>query len=104
MTNEIRDMLSRFGNPVVVGRGLGVAMGIVVGAVIGALTGDSHCNVEETVHVGDHLLNDIVGAQELGMRTVWVEGFDASETEVRPTATIQRIADLPDALVRLAAS
>lgn len=62
------------------------------------------CRVEETVHVGDHLLNDIVGAQELGIRTVWLEGFDTSETEVRPTATIQRIADLPDALVHMAAS
>ena len=59
------------------------------------------CRVEETVHVGDHLLNDIVGAQDLGIRTVWVEGFDTSEREVTPTATIPRIADLPGALLRL---
>ena len=59
------------------------------------------CSIEEAVHVGDHLLNDIAGAQELGIRTVWLEGFDTSETDVNPTATIQRIADLPEALLRL---
>ena len=54
--------------------------------------------VDHTVFVGDHLRNDIMGAQELGMRTVWVEGFDTSELDVTPTASIKKIADLPDAL------
>ncbi len=57
--------------------------------------------VEHTVFVGDHLRNDIMGAQELGMRTVWVEGFDTSELDVTPTTSIKVIADLPDALERL---
>jgi HAD superfamily hydrolase (TIGR01509 family) len=54
-----------------------------------------------TVHVGDHLLNDIVGAKDVGMRTIWVEGFDDSEVEVSPTITISHIQDLPDAIERL---
>ncbi len=56
------------------------------------------CTAEHTVHVGDHLRNDIVGAQGVGMRTVWVEGFDTNEVDAIPTATIQRIGDLPEAL------
>jgi len=27
------------------------------------------------VHVGDHVINDVVGANRAGMRTVWIEGF-----------------------------
>jgi putative hydrolase of the HAD superfamily len=60
---------------------------------------DAH--IEHTVFVGDHLRNDIMGAQELGMRTVWVEGFDTSGLEITPTTSIEKIADLPDALERL---
>ncbi len=56
---------------------------------------------EQGVHVGDHLRNDIAGAHEAGIRSVWLEGFDESEMVVKPTATIQRIADLPLALDRL---
>ena len=51
--------------------------------------------------MGDHLRNDIAGAHGAGIRSVWVEGFDDSEMVVKPTATIQRIADLPLALDRL---
>lgn len=54
--------------------------------------------VSDTVHVGDHLLNDIVGANDVGMRTIWVEGFDHSEVKVSPTITITHIQDLPDAI------
>ena len=61
------------------------------------------CQAERTVHVGDHLRNDIVGAQGVGVRTVWVAGFDTSGQDVTPTATIQHIADLPEALDRLQA-
>ena len=50
---------------------------------------------EQGVHVGDHLRNDIAGAHEAGIRSVWLEGFDDSEIVVKPTTTIQRIADLP---------
>lgn len=57
--------------------------------------------VEHTVFVGDHLRNDIKGAQDVGMRTIWVEGFDTSELDVTPTTSIKKIADLPDALDRL---
>ncbi len=53
------------------------------------------------VHVGDHRRLDVLGGQRAGMRTVWVEGFDTEETQATPDATIQCIADLPQALERL---
>lgn len=62
------------------------------------------CFADQAVHVGDHLRNDIGGAQQVGMRTVWLEGFDDSDVDVTPTATIQRIADLPEALEKLKAA
>jgi len=62
------------------------------------------CPPDQAIHVGDHLRNDIGGAQQAGMRTVWLAGFDDSDVDVTPSAVIQRIADLPDALEKLTAS
>ncbi|MBI4197795.1 MAG: HAD family hydrolase [Chloroflexi bacterium] len=53
------------------------------------------------VHVGDHLLNDIKGASDMGMRSVWLEGFDDSKLDVTPTATIKKLAELPATLEQL---
>ncbi len=30
---------------------------------------------EQTIHVGDHVLNDVVGAKRCGLKTVWITGF-----------------------------
>ena len=63
------------------------------------------CIADQTVHVGDHRRNDILGAQGAGIRTVWLEGVDdSSEVDVTPTITIQRIAELPEALQKLSAA
>ena len=62
------------------------------------------CLADQAVHVGDHLRNDIAGAQDVGIRTVWVAGFDDGDVNVTPTATIHRIADLPEALKKLRAT
>ncbi|MCZ6891735.1 MAG: HAD family hydrolase, partial [Chloroflexi bacterium] len=56
----------------------------------------------QAVHVGDHLRLDIRGGQRAGMRTVWVQGFDKEKTDIVADATIQRIAELPEALDSLA--
>ena len=59
------------------------------------------CRVEETVHVGDHLLNDVLGAHQVGIATVWVKGFDPSAVKVTPAVTIDSITDLPGVLKTL---
>ena len=60
-------------------------------------------DVVGVAHVGDHLRNDILGAQQVGIATVWLKGFDASAVDVTPAVTIRSIAELPVALETLAA-
>jgi putative hydrolase of the HAD superfamily len=40
----------------------------------------------ESVHVGDHVKNDVVGANQVGMRTVWIEGFYEKPADAGPEA------------------
>ena len=60
----------------------------------------------ETVHVGDHLLNDVYGAKQAGMKTVWIETHDDRRTpvEVEPDATVPSLGCVSDAVKRLAAA
>ena len=55
------------------------------------------------VHVGDNLVDDIQGAQKVGMQTVWVNLGDAAlEPEgVTPDAIVTSLGELPDAIARL---
>ncbi|AVX11755.1 HAD family hydrolase [Stutzerimonas stutzeri] len=55
---------------------------------------------EQAVHIGDHALDDIAGAQQAGLRAVW---FNPKRTawahDYQPDAEIQRLADLPKLLL-----
>ena len=59
---------------------------------------------EETVHVGDHLQNDVLGAKQAGMRAVWLETHDdrRAPVEVTPDVTIQELKEVGLAVDRLA--
>jgi len=58
----------------------------------------------ESVHIGDHLVDDVHGAGAVGMHTIWVNLKGAAPpTETRvPTDTVHRIHDIPAAVVRIA--
>ena len=60
---------------------------------------------DRTVHVGDHLLNDVVGARQAGMKTIWIETHDErrAEVEVVPDITVPSLGQV-DAAVRSLAS
>ncbi len=61
---------------------------------------------QETVHVGDHLVDDIHGAAEVGMHTIWVNLKDAeppTDTAV-PSHTVRRIHDIPAAVTKISHS
>lgn len=57
----------------------------------------------QSVHIGDHPQDDVFGAQQVGMRTVW---FNPERTiwtgEREPDAQISQISQLPDVLKRFA--
>jgi putative hydrolase of the HAD superfamily len=59
---------------------------------------------QETVHVGDHLVDDIHGAAEVGMHTIWVNltGAQPPTDTAAPTDTVSRVPDIPAAVVRIA--
>lgn len=52
----------------------------------------------ESIHVGDHLVDDIQGADAVGMHTIWVNLRDhplPDGTAAQPSHTVQRLMDVP---------
>ncbi len=62
------------------------------------------CPLDELLHVGDSLENDVAGARDAGARTVWLnrEGL-ANDTEIKADHEIGTLAELP-AVVRTVAN
>lgn len=60
--------------------------------------------MEQVVHVGDHLTNDVFGAHQVGMKTIWIEtaGERLSEVDVVPDATVPSLGGVPEAVGKLA--
>lgn len=61
-------------------------------------------SAREAVHVGDNLVDDVHGAAEVGMHTIWVNLTDAEPPvdTAEPTGTVRRVHDIPAAVVRIA--
>lgn len=57
----------------------------------------------DAVHIGDHLHDDIAGAQGVGMHTVWVnlKGIARPEGTAEPSATVHALPALPDVIGNL---
>lgn len=60
-----------------------------------------------TVHIGDHVANDVAGANRVGMQSVWIRGFyepeDPDDPESQPDAAVDDLAGVADAVRRLVA-
>ena len=59
---------------------------------------------EQTIHVGDHLLNDVFGARRAGMKTIWIETHDESRpnVDVEPDATVASLEQVNHAIETIA--
>jgi|SRR5699024_1504507 len=56
-----------------------------------------------SIHIGDHPEHDVLGAQQVGMRTVWFNPEQTVWTGAhQPDAEISRIAQLPEVIKQLA--
>ena len=55
------------------------------------------------VHIGDHLSDDVFGANRAGMRTIWFnhERKATNDTDHEPTAEAHALSDLPDLIASL---
>jgi putative hydrolase of the HAD superfamily len=60
----------------------------------------------QTVHVGDHVENDVAGAKGCGLRTVWIEGFypreDPSDPNTAPDISVTELGQVVAAIRQLA--
>ena len=61
----------------------------------------------ETVHVGDSIRNDVAGAKDCGLKTVWITGFsereDPSDPATEPDETVDGLGAVVTAIRRLSA-
>ena len=59
----------------------------------------------EVIHVGDHVKNDVVGAKQVGMKTIWIQGFyereDASDPASEPDAMVSSLGKVVPAILEL---
>jgi FMN hydrolase / 5-amino-6-(5-phospho-D-ribitylamino)uracil phosphatase len=54
------------------------------------------------IHVGDHPIDDIQGAGQLGIHTIWVNLTDASYPDaLPPTRVVQQLVAIPDAIAAI---
>ena len=67
---------------------------------------DLKAEPEQTVHVGDHLLNDVLGANKVGMKTVWIETYEErrQEVDIKPDITVASLGEVNTAIESLAQS
>ena len=73
------------------------------------MTVDSlHTTPEQTVHVGDHVTNDVQGAKQVGMKTVWIEGFyqreDPTDPKTEPDIAVADLGEVVAAVEKLCGS
>ena len=61
----------------------------------------------QTVHVGDSIRNDVAGAKDCGLKTVWITGFsergDPSDPATEPDETVDGLGAVVAAIQRLGA-
>jgi putative hydrolase of the HAD superfamily len=73
------------------------------GAMFNAALAAVDSRPHEAIHVGDHLVDDIEGAHDAGMHTVWVNlrDHDPASANRAPTETVTDLDQIDDAIERI---
>ena len=57
---------------------------------------------DTTIHVGDHVSNDVVGANRIGMKSIWIRGFyepdDPDDPDSQADVAVDDLSDVADAV------
>lgn len=61
-----------------------------------ALLSQLHLQPESAVFVGDRLWDDVSGAQQLGMRTIWIRNSEVPFYDVEPDAVVDELGAIVD--------
>jgi len=60
---------------------------------------------EETIHIGDHHLDDVHGAQQLGIHTIWFnpkkQRWEDQSDREKPTATVHCLSEIISAIEKI---
>ena len=60
---------------------------------------------DTTIHVGDHVTNDVVGANRMGMRSIWIRGFyepdDPNDPDSQADVAVDDLSDVAGAVQQL---
>lgn len=58
------------------------------------------------IHVGDHVSNDVVGANRVGMQSIWIQGFyepdDPDDPDAQADAAVDDLSGVAEAVRRMA--
>ena len=61
-----------------------------------------------TIHIGDHVTNDVVGANRVGMKSIWIRGFyepdDPDDPDSRADVSVDDLSDVSHAVRQLVAA
>lgn len=64
-----------------------------------------HAAPGQTIHVGDSVRNDVAGARQCGLKTVWITGFsqreDPADPATRPDETVAGLDEVAAAIARI---
>jgi len=72
-------------------------------AMFSAVLTQAKVQASAAVHIGDHLSDDILGANRAGMHSIWFnrDGTQDNNSESKPSAEVQSLEALPESIARL---